>query len=69
MARYCNLSVYVRRRFRIDDVVQASAVHFGCGVWGLISVGLLTTKDRYRDVYSSGALADSKRDDECCGRE
>lgn len=55
--------------FRIDDVVQASAVHFMCGAWGVVSVGLLATKDRYRDVYIYGALDDPDREEECCGRE
>lgn len=54
---------------RIDDVVQASAVHFLCGVWGLISVGLLSTKRRYRDTYSFGIFAEDGRAEECCGRE
>eukprot|EP00903_Cladosiphon_okamuranus_P017514 g16129.t3 len=53
--------------FRIDDVVQASAVHFMCGVWGLLSVGLLTTKEHYRDVYNSGIFSDPGREEECCG--
>lgn len=55
--------------FKIDDVVHASAVHFMCGVWGVISVGLLATKSRYRDVYSYGIFADPGREEECCGRE
>lgn len=55
--------------FRIDDVVQASAVHFMCGVWGLISVALLSTQSRYQDVYSYGIFSDPERDEECCGRE
>ncbi|CAM9131110.1 unnamed protein product, partial [Hapterophycus canaliculatus] len=53
--------------FRIDDVVQASAVHFMCGVWGLISVGLLTTKSDYQSVYSDGIFSDPVRDGRCCG--
>eukprot|EP00752_Nemacystus_decipiens_P003798 g3494.t1 len=53
--------------FRIDDVVQASAVHFMCGVWGVISAALLTTKERYRDVYSYDIFSDPGREDECCG--
>lgn len=54
---------------RIDDVVQASAVHFMCGIWGLISVGLLTTQSDYQSVYSDGVFSDPVRDDQCCGRE
>lgn len=63
------LGVESLKRLRIDDVVQASAVHFACGVWGLISTGLLTTKQRYRDAYSYGIFVDAGRDEECCGRE
>lgn len=63
------LGVEGLKRFKIDDVVQASAVHFMCGVWGLISAALLTTKERYRDVYSYGIFTDPGREDECCGRE
>lgn len=54
---------------RIDDVVQASAVHFMCGIWGLISVGLLTTRQDYQSVYSDGIFSDPVRDEQCCGRE
>lgn len=63
------LGVEGLKRFRIDDVVQASAVHFMCGLWGLIAVGLLATKEHYRDVYSDGIFSDPGREEECCGRE
>ncbi|CAM9724297.1 unnamed protein product [Ectocarpus sp. 4 AP-2014] len=53
--------------FRIDDVVQASAVHLMCGAWGLVSVGLLSTRSRYQDVYSYGIFSDPERDEQCCG--
>lgn len=66
-----SLVLWCRRRFKIDDVVQASAVHFGCGMWGLIASGLLTSDSRYRDVYNFGISGDS--DDggpkKCCGCE
>lgn len=48
--------------------MQASAVHFGCGMWGLISVALLTSEHRYQDVYNF----EMDEDDEttkCCGCE
>lgn len=63
------LGVESLKWLRIDDVVQASAVHFMCGSWGLISVGFLATKNRYRDVYSYGVFSDPGREEECCGRE
>ncbi|CAN0291364.1 unnamed protein product [Ectocarpus sp. 6 AP-2014] len=52
---------------RIDDVVQASAVHLVCGAWGLVSVGLFSTRSRYQDFYSYGIFSDPERDEECCG--
>lgn len=64
-----NECVRVRHRFKIDDVVQASAVHFGCGIWGLISSALLSTKESYTAVYNYGIFADAKREEQCCGCE
>ncbi|CAM9152689.1 unnamed protein product [Ascophyllum nodosum] len=61
------LGVKGLKRLKIDDVVQASAVHFGCGMWGVISAGLFITKERYRNMYSDGVYADPDRDDRCCG--
>lgn len=71
VARTCSNAVipFLSSRFRIDDVVHASAVHFGCGMWGLVGAGLFTTQERYADVYSYGALADPSRIDTCCGGE
>eukprot|EP00904_Undaria_pinnatifida_P003060 jgi/Undpi1/12755/HiC_scaffold_6.g02423.m1 len=60
------LGVEALRLLRIDDVVQASAVHFGCGIWGLISVALLTSEHRYQDVYSYGMDVDDEGT-KCCG--
>lgn len=31
-------------RIRVDDPVDASAVHFGCGVWGVLAVGLFSSE-------------------------
>lgn len=58
-----------RRRLKIDDVVQASPVHFGCGVWGLMASGLLSTKENYRGVYNYGVFFERGREDTCCGCE
>jgi len=33
-------SAKLLQRFKIDDVINASPVHFFCGVWGLIGTGL-----------------------------
>ena len=35
-----------RTRLRIDDVVDAGAVHFGGGLWGGVAVGLFADADR-----------------------
>lgn len=58
-----------RRRLKIDDVVQASPVHFGCGVWGLMASGLLSTKENYGAVYNYGVFFDRGRESTCCGCE
>lgn len=44
---YYGTSRFVAAR-RIDDVVDAVAVHFACGVWGLISVAFFATEYYYR---------------------
>ncbi|OSX80976.1 hypothetical protein BU14_0027s0002 [Porphyra umbilicalis] len=31
-------------RIRVDDPVDASAVHFGCGLWGVLAVGLFSSE-------------------------
>eukprot|EP01132_Coremiostelium_polycephalum_P010264 gene10264-12588_t len=32
-------------KLRIDDPLDSSPIHFGCGIWGTISVGLFATKN------------------------
>ncbi|CAN0452811.1 unnamed protein product, partial [Discosporangium mesarthrocarpum] len=46
---------------QIDDVVDATPVHFFGGCWGLIAAGLFTTKLDY------GAIRDPLLADECSG--
>ncbi|KAL6045194.1 ammonium transporter Amt3 [Balamuthia mandrillaris] len=41
--------------FRIDDPVDAAAVHAFCGVWGTIAVGLFASSDHVKEVYGDGA--------------
>lgn len=36
---YCS-SAYMCVKLRVDDPIEASAVHGFCGIWGLIAVGL-----------------------------
>merc|ERR1711871_767163 len=38
-------------KMHIDDVVDAFAVHFACGVWGLIAAALFTTKEFFEIVF------------------
>src|SRR5260370_22293034 len=37
----CAAVVYIERSLKIDDPVGAISVHGGCGLWGMLSVGLL----------------------------
>lgn len=37
---------------QVDDVVDASAVHGLCGLWGMMATGLFTTKTAYARAYS-----------------
>ncbi|GMH39248.1 hypothetical protein BSKO_07146 [Bryopsis sp. KO-2023] len=37
--------------WRIDDPLEAAPVHFFCGVWGLISVGIFATEENVKRVY------------------
>jgi Amt family ammonium transporter len=36
---------------QIDDVVDASAVHFACGMWGLVAASLFCTKANFEAAY------------------
>eukprot|EP01065_Artemidia_motanka_P029497 TRINITY_DN35603_c0_g1_i1.p1 TRINITY_DN35603_c0_g1~~TRINITY_DN35603_c0_g1_i1.p1 ORF type:complete len:1586 (+),score=448.81 TRINITY_DN35603_c0_g1_i1:74-4759(+) len=49
----------LRRKLQIDDVVDAGAVHGGCGAWGLIAAGLFADAARVR---SATGLADVGED-------
>ena len=39
-------------KLQIDDVVDASPVHFFCGIWGSIATGLFASKKASNDAYS-----------------
>jgi Amt family ammonium transporter len=43
---YAVVSEFVKRVLKIDDVVDAFAVHCGGGMWGLIAASLFATKVR-----------------------
>lgn len=47
------LSSKLMEKFRIDDPCSASQIHFFCGVWGVIAVGLF---DRDLGVINSGSF-------------
>lgn len=38
-------------RLRIDDPLDASPVHFFCGIWGVFSAGLFAREQYVQDVY------------------
>lgn len=38
-------------KFCIDDAVEAIPVHFGPGIWGVISVGLFASPRRLKEIY------------------
>lgn len=59
----CLWGEYMLLRFRIDDIVSASAVHFLGGCWGVIATGLFTSPDGYRASIST----DPERVNMCCG--
>ena len=42
---YCCSSLLLVK-YKIDDVVDAIPVHFFCGIWGVLSVGLLASPNR-----------------------
>ena len=49
----------LRTRLRIDDVVDAGAVHLGGGIWGGIAVGLFSDGDRIRLGTGGSASGDT----------
>ena len=41
----------VKRKLKIDDVVDAFAVHCGGGMWGLIAASLFATTENHQAAY------------------
>ena len=39
------------KKLQIDDPLDAAPVHFFCGIWGVLSVGLFAEKSYTKDVY------------------
>eukprot|EP01025_Chloroclados_australasicus_P048896 TRINITY_DN5548_c0_g1_i4.p1 TRINITY_DN5548_c0_g1~~TRINITY_DN5548_c0_g1_i4.p1 ORF type:complete len:551 (+),score=31.60 TRINITY_DN5548_c0_g1_i4:79-1653(+) len=39
------------RNLQIDDPVDASPIHFFCGAWGVLAVGLFATKQNIQQTY------------------
>eukprot|EP00753_Platysulcus_tardus_P014173 PLAT4167.1.p1 GENE.PLAT4167.1~~PLAT4167.1.p1 ORF type:complete len:665 (+),score=310.72 PLAT4167.1:174-1997(+) len=39
--RYCD--AFITNKLLIDDPLSAAAIHLGCGVWGLLAVGLFSS--------------------------
>lgn len=48
---YTGLSELLKRRLKIDDVVDAFAVHGGGGMWGLIATALFATSPNMQAAY------------------
>ena len=57
----------VLQHFKVDDVVDAFAVHGACGTWGVIAAGLFTTENNYRKAYASTYSDGSDRALHCAG--
>ena len=45
------LLVYIR----VDDVVEASPVHFFCGIWGTMAAGLFAKPENVAMSYGTGS--------------
>jgi Amt family ammonium transporter len=48
---YKGVSELVKRVLKIDDVVDAFAVHCGGGMWGVIAASLFATQENYMAAY------------------
>mmetsp|Transcript_48469 Transcript_48469/g.90278 ORF Transcript_48469/g.90278 Transcript_48469/m.90278 type:complete len:537 (+) Transcript_48469:128-1738(+) len=46
-------SSHALKKLRIDDPLDAAPVHFCCGAWGLISVGLFADKELTASAYGT----------------
>eukprot|EP01062_Namystynia_karyoxenos_P015096 TRINITY_DN1547_c3_g1_i1.p1 TRINITY_DN1547_c3_g1~~TRINITY_DN1547_c3_g1_i1.p1 ORF type:complete len:1549 (+),score=348.66 TRINITY_DN1547_c3_g1_i1:144-4790(+) len=51
---YC-LAHSWRRWMRVDDVIDAFAVHGACGVWGMVAVGFFADQQRIGDALPAAA--------------
>ncbi len=38
-------------KLRLDDAVDAIAVHFWCGIWGVLSVGIFSRSEEVHEIY------------------
>ncbi|CAM9546173.1 unnamed protein product [Choristocarpus tenellus] len=50
-----------------DDSVNASAVHYVCGIWGLLASGLFTKPENFRDAYPNAYSKDPEKFETCAG--
>lgn len=53
---------YIVKSLRVDDVVDAVAVHGFCGLWGLLAVGFFADEGSMRMSYGSYAMAKQMAD-------
>ncbi len=61
---YSYLSTFVSKVLKIDDPLDATALHFGCALWGLISVGFFAKPSFVMEV---GNFSNSTRDETISG--
>lgn len=50
-----NLFKLATEWLKVDDPVDATAVHAGCGIWGLVAAGALFDKTLLEEVYPGAA--------------
>lgn len=49
------LTLQILQIMHIDDVVDASPVHFFCGVWGTVAAGIFAEPTNVEMAYGTGS--------------
>ena len=47
--------IQLLEKLEIDDVVDASPVHFFCGIWGTLAAGLFAKPENVEMAYTTGS--------------
>jgi hypothetical protein len=50
------IAEYLISKARVDDVVDAAAVHLGCGLWGTLATAVLSNQRRIDAAYGPGVI-------------